>query len=405
MRKTAAVGPASLTASTAPNEQEPIVFGAPLIGEEEIAEVIDTLRSGWLGTGPKTKLFEARFATYVGSRNAVATNSCTAALHLALNALGVGPGDEIITTPLTFVATANVIEHCGVTPVFVDVSPRDGNIDPDAIEQAVSERTKAIMPVHYCGALADVIRIRNEYPDIPIVVDAAHAVEARYPGGRGSQAAATVAAYSFYATKNLVTGEGGMVVSDDDRLIDRIRVRSLHGLDNDAWTRYSGGGYAEYDMDYPGFKYNMTDIQASLGLHQLDRIEQSWARRRVVWERYNEAFCDLDGVAVPAVEVADTDGTGRHALHLYTLAIDWEEVGMERSTFTSRMREHGVGTGWHFRVVHLHRYYREKYGFREGMFPVAEALSNGSVSIPLSAALDSTRTERVVEAVFDSIQR
>jgi len=382
-------------------ELEPIIFGAPFIGEEEIAEVVDTLRSGWLGTGPKTKLFESLFARYVGQEQAVATNSCTAALHLSLDALDVGPGDEVITTPLTFVATANAIEHCGATPVFVDVRPHDGNLDPEQVAAAVTPRTKAILAVHYCGAPADVHALQRAHPHIPIVVDAAHAIEARYEDGSASGTAGTLVAYSFYVTKNLVTGEGGMVVSADPDLLQKIRIRSLHGLDNDAWKRYSSGVYAEYEVDYPGFKYNMTDLQASLGLHQLKRIEESWLARCRLWNQYTHAFEAMPSVSL--LPLSPVQGKQRHALHLFTLLIDWKEAGLDRSELVTDLHRLGIGTGWHFRAVHLHRYYSKKYGLARGMLPVAEGISERSISIPLSAALTESDAERIIMAVAETV--
>lgn len=392
-------------AAAQPREPEPITFGAPLIGEEEIAEVVDTLRSGWLGTGPKTKRFEFQFASFTGSRWGVATNSCTAALHLALLALGVGPGDELVTTALTFVATANVIEHCGAVPVFADVRAHDGNIDPDDVARRVSSRTKAVLPVHYAGALADVPALRRRHPELPIVVDAAHAIEATYDDGRSSASGgATCAAYSFYVTKNATTGEGGMLVTDDEELAADARVRSLHGLDNDAWERYSSRRYRSYEAVYAGFKYNMTDLQASLGIHQLARIESGHARRRAIWERYNEAFADLEYVEIPPVAL-DPDLHGRHARHLYTLWIDWAELGLERDAFVHALNaDHGVGVGWHFRPVHLQGYYRNRYGYEPGSLPVAEDISDRTISIPLSAALTDEQVERVIDAVTSVVR-
>ena len=258
---------------------------------------------------------------------AVATNSCTAALHLALHAVGVGPGDEVITSPLTFVATANVIEHCGATPVFADVRPDDGTIDPDAVSARVTARTKAIIPVHYAGALADVATLRWRHPDLPILVDAAHAIEGRHASGAGPAGdGATVAAFSFYVTKNLGTGEGGMLVTDDEEIASAASIASLHGLDNDAWKRYSSGRYGNYELARPGWKYNMTDMQAALGIHQLARIERSLARRAEIWSRYNDAFRGLPGITIPPVAL-EPDAHGRHARHLYTLWLDWRELG------------------------------------------------------------------------------
>ena len=391
-------------ATVDPELAEPIIFGAPSIGEEEIEEIVQTLRSGWLGTGSKTKRFEFQFASFVGSRFAVATNSCTAALHLALLAHGVGPGDEVVTSPLTFVATANVIEHCGAVPVFADVRESDGNIDPADVARRVSPRTKAIVPVHYTGAVSDVPTLRRQHPELPIVVDAAHAVEARYPDGTGSaRGGASCAAYSFYVTKNLTTGEGGMLVTDDPEIAAEARIRSLHGLDNDAWKRYSSGHYGSYEVVCPGFKYNMTDLQASLGLHQLARLESSHARRRAIWERYTEAFADLEAVRIPPVAL-EPDRRGRHARHLYTLWFDWEALGLQREDVVDALADHGVGIGWHFRAVHLQRYYRERYGYEQGAYPVAERIAEQTISIPLSTALSDEQVDRVIGAVTSVVR-
>ena len=377
----------------------PIVFGAPDIGEEEIAEVVDTLRSGWIGTGPKTHLFERRFAEFLGARSAIGTNSATAALHLALDCLGVQPGDEVITTPMTFVATANVIEHCGARPVFVDVLPGDGNIDPAAVHAARTARTKAVLPVHYGGALVDVGSIREACTDIPIVVDSAHAVEARFVNGDSSAGnGATCTAYSFYVTKNLVTGEGGMLVTDNRRLERSARNRSLHGLNSDAWERFCRSAYSCYDLEYPGYKYNMTDVQASLGLHQLAKLQQASQRREQIWKLYNEGFADLDGVEIPPVALRG-NGVGSHARHLYTLWFDWDTLGLSREQLVLGLRAEGIGTGWHFKAVHLHSYYRDRYGYRAGAFPVAESIAERTVSLPLSSALSLSDGGRVIESV------
>jgi dTDP-4-amino-4,6-dideoxygalactose transaminase len=386
-------------AAESESAEDLVVFGAPMIADEDIAEVVDTLRSGWIGTGPKTKRFETRFATYSQTQYAIATNSCTAALHLALLAVDVEPGDEVITSPLTFVATANVIEHCGARPVFADVRQYDGTIDPDEVAARVGERTKAIMPVHYAGALADVATLRWRHPQLPIVVDAAHAVEGRHASGAGAAGdGATAAAFSFYVTKNLVTGEGGMLVTDDEGIASVARIASLHGLDNDAWKRYSSGRYGKYELTRPGWKYNMTDIQASLGIRQLARIERSLGRRTEIWDRYNEGFADLPGVTIPPVAL-EPDAQGRHARHLYTLWLDWQELGRERQDVVEELYRLGVGTGWHFRAAHLHRYYQERYGYRPGAYPVAEAIADRTISLPLSAALTDDQVERVVSAV------
>lgn len=382
-----------------------VIFGAPDIREPEIAEVVDTLRSGWIGTGPKTRRFEADFAHYLGVRHAVGTNSGTAALHLALLGLGIGPGDEVITTPLTFAATANVIEHCGARPVFADVSPVDGLIDPDAVDAAQSRRTRAILPVHYAGALAPVAELCSRHPDVPVVVDAAHAVDGRYADGTSSAGAdAVCTAFSFYVTKNLVTGEGGMLVTDRDDLAEAARIRGLHGLDADAWGRYASGRYGMYDLRCAGFKYNMTDIQASLGLHQLRRLEENLRVREAIWAQYDAELEDLEahGIELPRVPPSGP-GVGRHARHLYTLRLDWEVIGLTRADFVGALADLGIGTGWHFPAVHLLNYYARKYGYRPGAFPHAESIASRTISLPLSPRLSQRDVERTIDALYEVV--
>lgn len=385
----------------APRRPQMLVFGQPDIREAEIAEVVDTLLSGWLGTGPKTKQFEAEFAEYVGVRNAVALNSCTAALHLALLGLGVGPGDEVITSPMTFVSTANVILHVGASPIFVDVDRDSMNIEPTAVESAVTARTRAIMPVHMAGRPVDIramASLGDKY-SIPVIDDAAHAVEARDELGRPAAVSATASAYSFYATKNVVTGEGGMLTTDDDELAADVRVRSLHGLSRDAWKRYSADGYRPYDVTLPGWKYNMTDMQAALGLHQLRRVEANLARRESIWQRYDEAFASHPLLDIPAPQ-----SRGRHARHLYTLLVDVDRAGISRDKLVDRLRELNIGTGVHFVAIHLHRYYREALGTRRGQYPNAEWISDRIFSLPLSSRLSDDDVEDVIWAVNAALE-
>jgi dTDP-4-amino-4,6-dideoxygalactose transaminase len=374
-------------------------FSPPLIGEEEVREVVDTLRSSWITTGPKTKRFESEFATYVEAPGALALSSCTAALHTALVTLGVGPGDEVITTPLTFTASVNVIEHVGARPVLVDVEPDTLNIDPGEVEAAVTSRTRAILPVHYAGqpvdldrlwALADVYRLA-------VVEDAAHAVSARYKGrliGSGTNPAA----FSFYATKNLTTAEGGMLTGDPDFLA-RARVVSLHGMSRDAWKRYDKGGSWFYEVLLPGFKYNMTDIQAALGLCQLRKLEQFQHRRREVVSQYNRAFADE-----PALELPVTRPEVEHAWHLYVLRLRPEALTIDRDRFIQELADRNIGTSVHFIPVHLHPYYRDKYSFTPNSFPVAYQSYKRILSLPLSAGLSDRDAGDVIEAVLDVVR-
>lgn len=387
----------SLPSSTQQPQAPFLPFGMPLIGEAEIAEVVDTLRSGWLGTGPKTQRFEAAFATYVGAPFSLALNSCTAGLHLALDVLGVGPGDEVLTTPMTFVATANVIIHRGATPVFADVDPLTGNLDPVAAARAITPKTKAMLVVHYTGRAADMgplMQIARRHK-LAVIEDCAHAIETTYHGIHAGNFG-DIAAYSFYATKNLVTGEGGMVTCRSSQINEALRIRSLHGLNRDAWKRYSAqGSGGHYEAVYPGYKYNMMDIQASLGIHQLAAVERHWQRRRTIWQRYNEAFAGLPGITIPA---PDAPGT-RHAYHLYTVSIDPQALRLDRDGFMAALREAGIGTGVHFRPVHLQRWYRERYGYHQGQFPHAESIGETTLSLPLSPALQDPDVERVIANV------
>jgi dTDP-4-amino-4,6-dideoxygalactose transaminase len=377
-----------------------LTFGRPLIGDEERAELLDTLASGWLGTGPKAKLFESRFASYVRARHAVAVSSCTAALHLALDVIGVREGDEVITSPLTFPATANVVEHCRARPVFADVDRAAMTIDPEQVEAAITPRTRAIIPVHLAGRPCDLPRLLAiaERHGLVVIEDAAHAIEASVgPFKIGS--AGHLTAFSFYVTKNLVTGEGGMLTTGRDEWADAARVRRLHGLDSDAWKRYGEEGFTPYETVYPGYKYNMTDMQASLGLHQLARIEASLAVRERHWSRYDEAFARMPELSVPL----EQDGI-RHARHLYTLLIRPERLTIDRNQFIDELKRRRIGAGVHFTALHLHKYYRERYGYAAGAFPNAEWIGSRTLSLPLSAALTDADVDDVIEAVRDTVE-
>ncbi len=372
-----------------------IVFGSPLIGEEEIEEVCATLRSGWIGTGPKVRRFEELFREYVGARHAVAVNSCTAALHLSLLVSGVEPGDEVITTPMTFCATANAILHAGARPVFVDVDPDTMNLNPAEVEAALTPRTRAIVPVHLAGRPCpmDEIHALAARHGLLVIEDAAHCIEGRYRG-RKVGAISPLTCFSFYVTKNMTTGEGGMVTTDNDEFAAKLKMYALHGLSADAWHRFSDKGYKHYQVVFPGFKYNMTDMQASLGLHQLGRLEARLARRNEIWRWYDEAFADLP-VRIPAPAEPDTV----HARHLYTLRVLPERCGKSRDEVLQDLHTRGIGTGVHYTALHLHPYYRETFGYREGMFPHAEKIGASTLSLPLSAKLSGADVSRVIEAV------
>lgn len=372
-----------------------IVFGRPPLGEEEVAAVAAVMRSGWVGSGPRVQEFEERFAEYVGTRYAVALSSGTAALHLALLALELRPGDEVITTPLTFVATANAILHARAVPVFADVDPETMNLDPEAVERRITPRTRALLPVHLAGRPCDMDALREiaGRHGLHVVEDAAHAIEALHRG-RHAGALGDAGCFSFYVTKNMTTVEGGMLCTDRAELADRARVHALHGLSADAWARFGDSGYRHYEAVLPGFKYNMTDLEAVIGLVQLPKLEAWLERRRQLWARYDEAFADLPCRRPPG----EAPGT-RHARHLYTLRIREAEAGLSRDAFVAALHRRGVGTGVHYRSMATHRYFRERLGLRPEDAPVAYAIGEETVSLPLSPALTDEQVERVVEAV------
>jgi dTDP-4-amino-4,6-dideoxygalactose transaminase len=378
-------------------------FALPQIGDEEIAEVVDSLRSGWITTGPKVRRFEADFAARVGASHAVAVSSCTAGLHLALCALGVGPGDEVIVPTLTFCATANVVVHLGARPVLVDVGP-DGNLAPAAVEAAITPRTKAMVPVHFAGQACDLAAIYAlaARHGLAVVEDAAHAVGSVYRGrpigadDLADPALRRVTVFSFYATKNMTTGEGGMVVTADADLADRVRVLSLHGMSRDAWKRYTSAGSWFYEVVDAGYKNNMTDIQAALGIHQLRRLDGFIAARQAYAARYDAAFAALPGLSTLARH-ADRN----HVYHLYSLQVDPEVVGIERGALIEALRARNIGTSVHFIPVHLHPFYAETFGYRRGDMPAAETIYERSISLPLYPLMGDGDVDDVVAAVCE----
>ncbi|MGQ9608955.1 MAG: DegT/DnrJ/EryC1/StrS family aminotransferase [bacterium] len=371
-----------------------LIFGQPLIKEEEIQEVVDTLRSGWLGTGPKVHRFEDDFKKYIGCKHAVALNSCTAGLFLALEAIGVKPGDEVVTTPMTFAATANVITHHGAKPVFVDIERDTMNIDPNKIESAITPKTKAIIPVHFAGRpckMDEIMDIAHRH-NLFVIEDAAHATEACYKDKKiGNIGDITV--FSFYVTKNLVTGEGGMITTNNDDWAEEIRIKSLHGISKDAWKRYSAEGFQSYEVIYPGYKFNMMDIQAALGIHQLSRIEENHKIREQYWKKYNSAFADVPELILPI------EDSNRHARHLYTILIKLHKLKIDRNQFIDALKAENIGTGIHFVALHLHKYYKEKFGYKRGDFPNSEFVSDRTISLPLSAKLKNEDVNDVITAV------
>jgi dTDP-4-amino-4,6-dideoxygalactose transaminase len=379
-----------------PRASDAVPFAPPAIGAAEIAAVVETLESGWLSTGPRVASFERAFAEYTGAEHAIAVNSCTAALHLSLLAAAVGEGHEVITTPMTFCATANVVIHSGATPVFADIDPETFNLDPLAVHAAVTPRTRAILPVHFAGRPADMLTLRGlaSRKGLVLVEDAAHCVEG-VAQGRKVGSIGHFTCFSFYATKNLTTGEGGMVTTSDANAAAFMRTASLHGMSRDAWSRYAPGGTAQYDVLMPGYKYNMMDLQAAIGLHQLAGIDARLARRNQIWAQYDEALAGLPLRRPAAVRPGDL-----HARHLYTVLVE-PTAGISRDALQEKLRERGVSTSIHFRALHLHPFYQERFGLRRGMFPAAEAVSDSTLSLPLSGAMGPEAVDRVIEALHD----
>jgi dTDP-4-amino-4,6-dideoxygalactose transaminase len=373
-----------------------LIFGSPLIGEEEIAEVIDTLRSGWIGTGPKVARFEAMLAEYLGVAFCRCVSSCTAALFLALRALGIGAGDEVLVPAMTFVASANAVEMTGATPVFVDCLPATGLVDLDAAEAAITARTRAILPVHLAGRPVDMDRLGDlrDRHGLIVLEDAAHALGAEWRrrriGGFGNPTA-----FSFYVTKNVTTIEGGALATDDAELAAAVERLALHGLSQGAWQRFSDLGFRHYEAVEPGFKCNMTDVQASLGIHQLPRLDRWIEARAELWERYDALLSGLP-LELPPPEQPAT----RHARHLYQVLLA-PEPPVTRDELLDGMTARNIGTGVHYRGVHLHAFYRDTYGIRPEDFPATTSFSERTVSLPLSPKLTHSDQDEVVEALAD----
>jgi dTDP-4-amino-4,6-dideoxygalactose transaminase len=375
-----------------------LIFGSPVIGEEEIAAVVDTLRSGWVGTGPKVHRFETMLSDYVGVPHARCVSSCTAALILSMEVLGIGPGDEVVVPAMTFVASANAVEHAGATPVFVDSDPHTGLIDLDLAEMAVTPRTKAIMPVHLAGRPVDMERC-NELRDrcgLLVVEDAAHAIGAEW-SGRRIGAFGNVAAFSFYVTKTISTIEGGALMTDSATIAEEVERLALHGLSGGAWQRFSDTGFRHYEVVRPGYKYNMTDVQAALGLQQLPRLDAWIDRRAELWERYDELLADLP-LATPAPPASGT----RHARHLYQVLVRADSP-LDRDGLLRALHERNIGTGVHYRGVHLHPYYRDRYRLSPADFPVATDISQRTLSLPLSSKLTHRDQDDVAEALHEAL--
>ena len=377
-----------------PVRSEYLVFGRPQILQVEIDEVVATLHSGWIGAGPRVARFERAFRDYIGAPEAVAVQSGTAALHLALVVSGLGPGDEVIVPAMTFAATANAVIHAGGRPVFADVDRETMCVDADDVARRVTDRTRAIVAVHFAGRPCDMDRLLDlaDSHRLRVIEDCAHAVETRYRGRRAGTLG-DLGAFSFYVTKNMTTGEGGVVTTANAGWAARARTLALHGLSADAWSRFSDDGYKHYEVLEPGFKYNMTDLQAALGLHQLQRIEANLLRRTAIWARYDEEFADLP-VILPSPQEDDT----RHARHLYTILVDIDRLTVGRDDVMMALHRQRIGTGVHYRALHLHGYYGT-LGYRPGDFPNAEWISDRTISLPLSPAMTDEDVDDVVFAV------
>ena len=378
-----------------------LTFGSPLIEQPEINEVVDSLKNSWLGTGPKVKKFEEAFREYKGVKHAIALNSCTAALHLSMQVLDIGPGDEVLVPSMTFVATANVVIHSGGTPVLVDCERASMNIDILDAEKKITKKTKAIIPVHMAGRSCNmdaILALAKKY-NLKVVEDCAHAIETEYYGKKAGTFG-DIGCFSFYSTKNLVTGEGGMAITDNNEYANKIKILALHGMSADAWKRFSDEGYKHYQVIYPGYKYNMMDLQAALGIHQLKRIDKYWIRRQKVWNMYNKKLKDL-----PVFLPAPVEPNTRHAYHLYTLLLDIDRLKIDRDVFLDKMTKYNIGVGVHFIPIHHHPYYQKRFNYKKGDFPNSDWISDRTVSLPLSAKLTDEDVEDVVEAVISILTK
>ena len=374
-----------------------LIFGSPLIERPEVNEVVACMESAWLGAGPRVAQFERDFAKYQGLQAAqvAAVNSCTAALHVSMVAAELEQGSEVITTPMTFCASVNAIIHAGLTPVLADVNATTQCIDPHAIEAIITPRTRAIVPVHFAGHACemDAIMAIAKKHNLRVIEDCAHAIETTYRGKKVGTFG-DFGCFSFYATKNVVTGEGGMITGRDEAHIARAKVLALHGMSKDAWHRFGDQGYKHYQVVEAGFKYNMMDLQAAIGIHQLARVEQNWKRRQAVWNRYLQALAKLQ-IGLPASPMSDT----KHAYHLFTIMVDERRCGISRDAFLDAMNKRRIGTGVHYLSVPEHPYYQQRYGWKPEQWPNAMRLGRQTVSLPLSPKLSDQDVERVIDAV------
>jgi dTDP-4-amino-4,6-dideoxygalactose transaminase len=378
-----------------PARSRRVPFARASLDEDDIAGVVDTLRSGWITTGPRVREFERLFAGRLGLQHAIAVNSATAALHLALDAIGLKPGDEVIVPTITFTASAEVVRYFDAKPVLVDVRPDTLCIDPVAVRRALTPRTRAIIPVHMGGHPAEmdeIMQLAREHA-LVVIEDAAHALPCKYKG-RDAGTIGHMAAFSFYATKTITTGEGGMLVTRDDGYAQRARIMSLHGMSRDAWKRYAHGGSWRYDVVAPGFKYNMTDMAAALGVSQLCKVDHLWERRSKIARRYSSAFSDYSELEVPTASPEIV-----HSWHLYILRLQPALLRITRDTFLEKLAEIGVATSVHFIPVHTFTYYKSKYGYQDHQFPVACREFERMFSLPIYASMTDEDVEYVIDAV------
>ena len=375
---------------------ELLPFHQASIGEEEVKEIIQTLNSGWLTTGQKTRLFEKTFADYIGCKHAIGLNSCTAGLHLSLVVSGVSSGDEVITSPITFPATTNVIVHQNAKPVFVDVEPETLNINCSEIESKINNSTKAILPVHFAGHSCDmdtIISLAQKH-NLTVIEDAAHALESKYHGNKIG-AIGNFTAFSFYATKNITTGEGGMLTTNDDNYADKLRILSLHGISKNAWKRYGKEGFQHWELLMPGYKYNMFDVQASLGIHQIKKVESFLNRRVQIVKKYNDAFEKTE-----EIQLLKPESNIKHAHHLYVIVIKTENLKVSRDEVLNEIQKRGIGVAVHFRSLHLQPFFKQHFNYKKGMFPQAEYLSDRVISLPLYPKMTDEDVSRVIETVL-----
>jgi len=375
---------------------ELLPFHQASIGEEEVKEIIQTLNSGWLTTGQKTRLFEKTFADYIGCKHAIGLNSCTSGLHLSLVVSGVSSGDEVITSPITFPATTNVIVHQNAKPVFVDVEPETLNINCSEIESKINDSTKAILPVHFAGHPCDmdtIISLAQKH-NLTVIEDAAHALESKYHGNKIG-AIGNFTAFSFYATKNITTGEGGMLTTNDDHYADKLRILSLHGISKNAWKRYGKEGFQHWELLMPGYKYNMFDMQASLGIHQIKKVESFLNRRVQIVKKYNDAFEKTE-----EIQLLKPESNIKHAHHLYVIVIKTENLKVSRDKVLNEIQKRGIGVAVHFRSLHLQPFFKQHFNYKKGMFPQAEYLSDRVISLPLYPKMTDEDVSRVIETVL-----